>query len=312
MNRLPKCLLFFAYFILTACHSPRDFKKEGGVRYVLEMDPAEYSEAAKQECMRVLAKRINLMEVADVTLTNGEKPGQIIVEIPGKQDLQRIRKALLNSAKLAFYETYENEELYPQLAAMEDGFTLFELLHPALARDENTEEKPMPGPALGFSVEKDTAAVNALLRKQPVKEQFPMVKFLWTAWPDKLTHAFTLVGIRVNKRGEAALTGNIIKEARRETEPQNDRPIISITMNEDAAVKWAAITRNNVNKCIAIVIDDQVTSYPMVQSEIKGGACVISGDFTAAEVDDLVNVLRAGDLQFRLRIMSEEIVPPQK
>jgi SecD/SecF fusion protein len=120
-----------------------------------------------------------------------------------------------------------------------------------------------------------------------------------------------LVAIRTNRKDEAPLSGNFITDAR-VVKDDIGNPSISITMNAEAAMIWKRVTRENIQKAIAIVLDDQVYSYPLVIGEIGGGQSQISGQFKQEEAQDLANTLKAGTLPLNVRIVQEEHVAPSK
>jgi SecD/SecF fusion protein len=108
--------------------------------------------------------------------------------------------------------------------------------------------------------------------------------------------------------GQAPLSGSVITSAKTIEGPTYSDVKIDLTMNSDGAKKWAGITRENVNRCIAIVLNGYVRSYPRVMDEISGGETEITGDFTIEEARDLVNMLNSGKLSFELKIIEEQII----
>ena len=119
-----------------------------------------------------------------------------------------------------------------------------------------------------------------------------------------------LVAIRITRTGKAALYDNIIEEAK--VSDSDWGPQISMTMQKVAAMDWHKLTRDNIGRSIAIVVDDQVYSYPFVNSEIPGGVAVISRNFTQQQAQDFASILKAGYLPVPVKIVSEEVVTGKK
>jgi SecD/SecF fusion protein len=165
---------------------------------------------------------------------------------------------------------------------------------------------------LGSNV-KDTAKVNKLLATPEIKALFPSnMRFLWAVKPflsQDGKEFLQLYFVKKGRDGKAPLTGEVITEARQDFD-QNGRPEISMQMNSIGAKKWKKLTGDNVNRQIAIVLDDYVYSAPNVQGEIAGGNSSISGNFTIEEAKDLANILKAGKLPAPTRIVEEAIVGP--
>jgi len=171
------------------------------------------------------------------------------------------------------------------------------------------------GPIVGYALAKDTAKINRYFSNPKVKALFrPRTKFLWSFKAlDKEETAYQLLAIKgnTNTNGEAPLSGDIITEARKEFEPGGGgSPHITMTMTTEAAQAWKKMTHDNVGKSIAIVLDNNVYSFPNVQNEISGGSTSITGNFTIEEADDLVTTLKAGKLPARARIVQESVVGP--
>jgi SecD/SecF fusion protein len=165
---------------------------------------------------------------------------------------------------------------------------------------------------LGSNV-KDTAKVNKLLATPEIKALFPSnMKFLWAVKPflsQDGKEFLQLYFVKKGRDGKAPLTGEVITEARQDFD-QNGRPEITMQMNSGGAKRWKKLTGDNVNRQIAIVLDDYVYSAPNVQGEIAGGNSSISGNFTIEEAKDLANILKAGKLPAPTRIVEEAIVGP--
>ncbi len=186
---------------------------------------------------------------------------------------------------------------------------LFSVLNPITDRSGNL----YPGAAVGYSHYADTAKVNKYLALPQVADIFPRdLKFLWCVkspeW-DKEAKYYELVAIRTD-RGNPCLTGDVITNAREEFDDRRAAAQVSMTMNGQGAKEWARITKDNVQKQIAIVLDNLVYSFPTVQNEITGGNSQITGNFTVAEAKDLATILKSGKLPAPAKVIEEEIVGP--
>ena len=163
---------------------------------------------------------------------------------------------------------------------------------------------------------KDTAQFNDIMKREDVKSLLPPgVVFVWQMKPDedpdtkKAFDVLSLYALRTGRGGKAPLTGDVINNAYASRD-QFQRPAVSMSMNADGAKKWKKLTGDNINRSIAIVLDNRVLSAPNVQSEIPNGQSIISGNFTFEETKDMSNLLKAGKLPAPTRIVSEAIIGP--
>ena len=186
---------------------------------------------------------------------------------------------------------------------------LFAVLQPSGARGNA---------CIGFAQGGDTAIVNRYLNNERVKELFPAeFRAMWSVNPSEYaggSNIYELVAIKAASRdGKAPLDGSAVTDARVSYEGQGmnqGSPVVSMTMNAEGANKWARITKDNIGKQVAIVLDGLVYSYPTVQTEITGGSSQISGNFTVEEATDLTNVLKSGKLPAPAKIIQEQVVGP--
>ncbi len=189
------------------------------------------------------------------------------------------------------------------------NFPLFSVLTPNTSREGQIAR----GPIVGYAHFKDTAKVNEYLKLPQVKSVFPRTMiFRWTAKPTSPEGNFySLIAIKVSSRdGRAPLDGGCVTEARQDFGQNKAASVVDMTMNAEGAKTWQRITRENVGKSVAVVLDDYVQSYPTVQGEIPGGRTEISGQFTIDEAKDLANMLKSGKMPAPARIVQEEIVGP--
>jgi SecD/SecF fusion protein len=191
---------------------------------------------------------------------------------------------------------------------------LFTMLSPAVRTNESGQSQLTEGPIVGYALVSDTAKINEYLNNPKVKSIFkPYTKFAWSFKSlDKEETTYQLVALDgAGKRGKPALSGDIITDARKVFDMGGGgSPQISMSMTADAAIAWKHLTKDNIGKSVAIILDNSVYSYPTVQSEISGGISSITGNFTIDEADDLVNILKAGKLPAPARIVEENVVGP--
>jgi len=169
------------------------------------------------------------------------------------------------------------------------------------------------GPGVGIAQAKDTATVNAYLAMRQIRDLFPRnIAFLWTVKAkDAKETLYELVAIKkTNREGKAALEGDVVVDAKDDFSQHSNSSEVSMAMNAEGAKKWARLTKDNIGRCIAIVLDNAVYSFPRVNDEIKGGRSSITGHFTPEEAKDLANVLKSGKMSAPSRIIQEDIVGP--
>ena len=170
------------------------------------------------------------------------------------------------------------------------------------------------GCVVGYANYRDTAEVNKLLATKEAQTILPKeLRLKWgvkAADFDKSGQIFELYAIKSTERnGKAPLEGDVITDARDEFDQYNN-PSVSMSMNTDGARRWATLTKNNIGKAIAIVLDGYVYSAPNVNGEITGGNSQITGNFTPEVTKDLANVLKSGKMPAPARIVQEDIVGP--
>ncbi|MBR5171224.1 MAG: protein translocase subunit SecDF [Muribaculaceae bacterium] len=167
-------------------------------------------------------------------------------------------------------------------------------------------------PVVGYVSAADTAAVNAIVNSPLAKTILPAdLKLAWTVKPEKMQgghEAFQLIALKtVNK--QPVLNGDVVTRASSEFDNLQGQ-VVSMTMNDEGARQWSIITGQHIGEAIAIVLDDQVYSFPNVNSQIDGGRSQISGRFSVEEAGDLANVLESGKMVARVNIASESVIGP--
>ena len=311
---------------------------------VIEVIRAE-AESAISNSFNVLRNRIDRFGVTQPNIQKLGNSGRILVELPGVKEPERVRKLLQGTASLEFWATYDAAEVEPFLveanavlaellaveeetpaaeqtaetdvlaqelqqneaesdAAMMKANPLFSVLQPSGARGNA---------CIGYAHYADTAKINKYFSMPQVKGIFPPeFKPMWTVKASKWAgeNIFELVAIKSTSRdGKAPLDGGAVTDARVQY-GNNGSPEVSMSMNAEGANTWARMTKDNIGRQIAIVLDGMVYSYPTVQSEIAGGSSQITGDFTVEESEDLANVLKSGKLPAPATIIQEQVVGP--
>ncbi len=171
------------------------------------------------------------------------------------------------------------------------------------------------GPVVGTVLAADTAKVNAMLAIKQVRDILPReLRLKWTVKPidEKAKQlAFQLIAIYApNLDGRAPLEGDVITDAGTDFDQFTNGAVVNMKMNAEGAKTWARLTKDNIGKSIAIVLDGYVYSFPTVNTEITGGSSQISGHFTQDEAKDLANILKSGKMPAPARIVQEDVVGP--
>ena len=236
--------------------------------------------------------------VAQINRENAPEE-ETVAETPAAADTSRdilAEELEAQASESADFAEYEKEN------------PLFAILMPPVDQTGSV----MRGATMGYAHFSDTARVNKILNMPEVKALFPDDLIpMWSVKPFDNTQ-YELVAIKASLNGEAALRGErdqkFITDAR--VQYNGASPEVSMSMSAEAAKVWARITKDNINRHIAIVLDNMVYSHPVVNTEITGGNSQISGNFTLEEAEDLVNVLKSGTLPAPAKIVQEQVVGP--
>ena len=309
----------------------------------------ESADAAIANSFNVLRNRIDRFGVTQPNIQQLGNSGRILVELPGVKEPERVRKLLQGTASLEFWETYNfseiemylneanaaiaealaaEEEAAQEVAATEGEDILAAELKQAEAEQTNAaavKQNPLfavlqpsgmrENACIGLAHYSDTALVNKYLAMEQVKGIFPPeFRAMWTVKPSQYFgdgNVFELVAIKVaTSDGKAKIDGDEVTDARVQYGNTGGNPEVSMSMNAEGANVWARLTKENIGKQVAIVLDGMVYSYPTVQSEISGGSSQITGNFTLEEAEDLANVLKSGKLPAPATIIQEQVVGP--
>ncbi|MBE6215311.1 MAG: protein translocase subunit SecDF [Bacteroidales bacterium] len=308
------------------------------------------AESAISNSFNVLRNRIDRFGVTQPNIQKLGNSGRILVELPGVKEPERVRKLLQGTASLEFWATYDNAEVevylneanaklaelladtdvaqVEEVAAKGDDLLAEEIQknqEDAVAEAEFKKQNPLfsvlqPSGAkgnacIGYANYADTALVNKYLSMPQIKALFPReFKPMWTVKASQWIpgdNIYELVAIKSTSRdGKATLDGGVVTDARVQYGNTGGNPEVSMSMNAEGANTWARMTKENIGKQIAIVLDGMVYSYPTVQSEIAGGSSQITGNFTLEEAEDLANVLKSGKLPAPATIIQEQVVGP--
>ena len=210
----------------------------------------------------------------------------------------------------------EKEDLSEEeaLTQYQESNPLYAYMQPSFYQNEAGQIVAGETARVGIAQVKDTATINRMLAEVRSKNIFPRnLKFAWTVKPE-ITQGemefLELVALKASRDNKCALGGEVITDARQDF-GQNNQVEVTIQMNSEGAKAWQRLTGENIGKQVAIVLDDYVYSFPVVNQEIAGGRSQISGGgMTIEEAQDLANILKAGKLPAPARILEEQVVGP--
>lgn len=278
---------------------------------------AEVKDRVDNSATNVLRNRIDQFGVVspNIQVLQG-KDGQILLELPGVKDHERVRDLLQRSANLEFYETYLATDLQGQLAQVVNRLAGDSTLNvtPLAA----LVQQPGYGATVGFAPDARTMAqIDALLATPVAKSLLPSdLKLRWAVKPYTQTAAdgtettigYALYALKA-PGGKPALDGKAVSDASANYDNLRGNEV-SMRMNPEGARAWARVTGANVGRQVAIVLDDQVYSAPNVNRAIEGGQSSITGDFDLDEAKDLSNVLKSGKMDAKVHIISDMVIGP--
>ncbi len=226
-------------------------------------------------------------------------------EIKAEEVVAEAAETTDSVADLAAELTAETETTEADREEMRREYPLFSVLQPM----QNN------GPVVGLALGSDTAEVNDMLAMKQVASLFPReLRFVWTVKamdPEAKQPVFELIAIKVtNRDGRAPLEGGVVTDARADFDQYSAGATVSMKMNAEGAKTWARLTKENIGREVAIVLDGYAYSFPTVNTEITGGSSQITGNFTTEEAKDLANVLKSGKMPAPARIIQEDVVGP--
>ena len=293
------------------------------------------TEDAISASFNIIRSRIDHFGVMQPNIQRLPNSNRILVELPGVKEPERVRKLLQGTASLEFWTTYNGAELLQNLlradaavkALLATGDVATETAEAAeTAEDEQAElsraQNPLlallspqyaGGAVIGAAVAADVATINSYLALPEVRECFPAdIDFKWGIKGEPMfDNRMCLYAIKVERAdGKAPLDGSVISDARATYAQTGADAEVSMSMNSNGITEWAQLTADNINKCIAIVLDGYVYSAPVVRNKIEGGNSSITGNFTIQEAQDLANVLKSGKVPAPARIIQDTVVGP--
>ncbi len=230
-----------------------------------------------------------------------EESAEVAETAEAKEEAAEVKDLVAEVAEAT--ETPEIEEEAVLTSYNADQNPLLALLDPSFAG----------GAVIGAAYPADMDAVEYYLTLPQVRELFPAdVEFKWAVKGDpQMDGRFALYTIKVERAdGKAPLDGSVVVDARESFADQSAEARVSMTMNSEGIQEWARLTGENINKCIAIVLDGYVYSAPAVRTKIEDGNSEISGGFTIQEAKDLANVLKSGKVPAPARIIQDTVVGP--
>lgn len=278
---------------------------------------SEVKDRVDNSATNVLRNRIDQFGVVspNIQVLQG-KDGQILLELPGVKDHERVRELLQRSANLEFYETYTAPEVQGAMMTLVSRLQNDSTVNvaPLAALLQN----PGYGATLGFAPDALTMSrIDELLATPAAKSILPSdLKLRWSVKPTVRTDAdgtehnfgYALYTLKA-PGGKPALDGKAVSDASSNFDNLRGNEV-SMRMNPEGARAWARVTAANVGKQVAIVLDDQVYSAPNVNTAIEGGQSSITGDFTLEEAKDLSNVLKSGKMDAKVHIISDMVIGP--
>ena len=277
----------------------------------------EVKDRVDNSATNVLRNRIDQFGVVspNIQVLQG-KDGQILLELPGVKDHERVRDLLQRSANLEFYETYTAQELNGALSNLVNRLSNDSTVNAApLAA---LIQQPGYGATVGFAPDAlAMARIDEALATPAARQLLPSdLKLRWSVKPtvrvdaDGTEHNFgyALYALKA-PGGKPALDGKAVSGASSNYDNFRGNEV-SMQMNSEGSRAWARITAANVGKQVAIVLDDKVYSAPNVNQAIEGGSSSITGDFSLEEAKDLANVLKSGKMDAKVHIISDMVIGP--
>jgi SecD/SecF fusion protein len=254
-----------------------------------------------------------------------DKNGQILLELPGVKEPERVTDLLKSSANLEFYEVYLGSEIGADLGAFEAAYNALDTVGHGVDFRALGIGASSNSPVIATVTPDKKALVDSIFASDVAKAKLPSdFTAVWevkaTEYPvlgkdgkpqmksngeQVTTPYWNLIALK----GDAQLEGDVVVGASSEYDKMRGN-VVNMTMNDRGAQEWATITRNNINRPVAIVLDNNVYSYPNVNNEITGGRSEITGRFSPEEANDLANVLKSGKMSAKVEVVSNNVIGP--
>ena len=254
-----------------------------------------------------------------------DKNGQILLELPGVKEPERVTDLLKSSANLEFFEVYNYNEIANDLNSFAAAYAAQDTVNHINLIQLLGGPQRAGSPVIGLVAPANRAMVDSILNSPLAKQKLPSdFNAVWEVKPvefpvtdangnvlkkangeDRTTPYWQLIALK----GEAAREGDAVTSASSEFDNMQGN-MVNMRMNDRGAQEWATITRNNIGRPIAIVLDNNVYSFPNVNNEITGGSSQITGNFSPEEANDLANVLKSGKMSAKVDVVSNNVIGP--
>ena len=254
-----------------------------------------------------------------------DKNGQILLELPGVKEPERVTDLLKSSANLEFFEVYNYNEIANDLNSFAMAWAQQDTVNHTNLIELLGGPQRSGSPVIGIVTPQNRALVDSIINSPLAKQKLPSdFSAVWEVkavdYPvldaqgnvmkkangeDRTTPYWQLIALK----GDAALEGDAVTSANSEYDNMRGN-VVNMRMNDAGAQAWATLTRNNIGRPIAIVLDNNVYSYPNVNNEITGGSSEITGNFTPEEANDLANVLKSGKMSAKVDVVSNNVIGP--
>lgn len=253
-----------------------------------------------------------------------EKVGQILLELPGVKEPERVTDLLQSSANLQFYAVYSLDEVAEDIAAFAVEYQKENPDVDVLKLISALDKHPSM-PIIATVAKDDRALVDSIFNSELAQRKLPFTAY-WEVKPleveqidpktkkpilknngkPKTDSYWQLIALK----GEPLLEGDAVESATSEFDKMRGGNVVNMRMNSEGARAWSSITADNLGKPIAIVLDEKVYSYPTVNTQITGGSSEITGNFSPEEANDLANVLKSGKMTAEVSIVSQSVIGP--
>ena len=254
-----------------------------------------------------------------------DKNGQILLELPGVKEPERVTELLKSSANLEFFEVYNYNEILGDLQRFAAAFAQQDTVNHLNVIELLDGPQRAGSPIVGMVTPANKNLVDSVMNTELAKRTLPSdLSLMWSVkqaeFPvtdangnvvkkdngdDKTVGYWELIALK----GDAVLEGDAVTSASSEYDNMQGN-MVNMKMNDRGAQEWATITRNNIGRPIAIVLDEHVYSFPNVNNEITGGSSQITGNFTPEEANDLANVLKSGKMSAKVNVVSNNVIGP--
>lgn len=316
IKSMKKYLVLITIAFLYSCQ-PKTVEKDGGLIINIILDKNATADNISST-IQILKNRIERFCVDNPSVTLSKNKKEIQIMLPLATD-SILYKDIVKKGNFEITETYDNQDIYQQLANINNTLNkkpklnvlkhidsmnvcqsdtknqFFKILHPAILQDGHL----IKGPIIGLSQYQDTALINSILYDKDFRSLFPSnIAFKWSKFKNK--DYMSLIAVKRTTNVPTILSG-MIKETS-VFEGQKGSFNVTFALKPEYYQLWSDITKNNIGKCVAIIIDNEVFAYPKISSEIKNGASQISCDMTIEQAKALATILKSGATPLNFKI----------